>query len=438
MKPERILNAFLNNEQRGDSRFQAYSLKNIKTILSLLGNPHRELACIHVAGTNGKGSVSIMLSAILRRAGYRVGLYTSPHLRRLNERIQINGRRISDKELLGHMEHLQKALANHKKIAPTYFDALTILAFMHFKNNTDVCIIEVGLGGRLDSTNVITPLISVITSISLDHTALLGSSLASIAAEKAGIIKRGKPVVVPMFNDEEIKNVIEQEALSKKASVYMLGRDFFSSDIRQFDYHQQFTYYTQTKNQEECHYCDIHLNAPSPAQISNACLAIKTVSLLASMGFSVRETHIRSALARLQIPGRMEYLSLEPLVIYDPAHNEEAIRNLISTLRGLFMGKNFVCLISLMKDKNYTLLLELLTSFSPHPLFIHPLDDPRSLSAGDIAELQKSMSSIILCSNILDIGDHLKHCMNGNTALLITGTFRLYEFARRLVKALNF
>ncbi|HXK65543.1 MAG TPA: Mur ligase family protein, partial [Spirochaetota bacterium] len=214
------LQSLANNESHA-SNFTNYSPDTIVAVLNLLGNPQHKLPCIHIAGTNGKGSTAHMIAAILQAAGYTVGLYTSPHLIRYNERISINGKEITDEEISEYTEMLE-TLCNTHSYTPTFFDAFTMIAFLHFYNSVDIAIIETGLGGRLDSTNIVTPLISVITPISYDHTAILGSTLHEIAYQKAGIIKKHIPVI-SATQKPEAKEVLQKEASMKQSPIFFVG-----------------------------------------------------------------------------------------------------------------------------------------------------------------------------------------------------------------------
>ena len=303
-------------------------LENIKTLLNLLGNPHRKIPTIHIAGTNGKGSVSYFLAEIFRIAGFKVGLYTSPHLVDFRERIQINKKMISKRSVARGLEKIEKMIRQEKKKDPTfsatYFEVATALAWDYFhEKKVDITVLETGLGGRLDSTNICVPLVSVITSIGIDHTDILGKSLAAIAKEKAGIIKEGIPVVVGETRKPRL-SLLRQEAKRKKAPFVLIPsyRRLKKRDTQEcFDYESSFFKLP-----------NITLSMLGKHQIQNAVTAIATLEQLRETSFEVSDAAIRKGLAQSQWPGRFQILNKEPLLIVDGAHNVEGILSLRQTL----------------------------------------------------------------------------------------------------------
>lgn len=229
---EKRLEPLIDNEKTGHVSFVNYSLKDIKYLLKHFGNPHKRTKMIHIAGTNGKGSVAYMLNSILIASDLRVGLYTSPHLDRINERIKVNNKEISNQVLHRYTDELMDILDKKPDLRPTYFDALTLFAFRYYdEQDVDIAVIETGLGGRLDSTNVISPLISVITDISIDHKNVLGNTIREIASEKSGIIKKKKPVITSNSNRvalEEITNTAKECS----SELFILNRDFRIKNIK--------------------------------------------------------------------------------------------------------------------------------------------------------------------------------------------------------------
>jgi len=298
-------------------------LDRIKLLLEHLDNPHLKFKSIHVAGTNGKGSTCAMIASILKEAGYKVGLYTSPHLFQYNERIKINGKDISDKEFA-------EGLARIKRISrkepgsfgrPTVFEALTALAFWYFaKKKVDYAVVEVGLGGRLDATNVITPLASVITNIDLEHTAILGRTPAKIAAEKAAIIKPDVPVITAEDKSEALK-VIKYQA-EKKGSLLI-----------------------QVKSEGE----GLKSGLLGEHQKTNAACAVAAVKLA---GISVGQRAVLDGLKRVRWPGRFQVIKKKPLTIIDGAHNPAGARVLTGALGSRFPGKKFTFIVGTQKDKD--------------------------------------------------------------------------------------
>ncbi len=302
-------------------------LENIKTLLNLLGNPHKKIPTIHIAGTNGKGSVAHFLAEILRIEGFKVGLYTSPHLVDFRERIQINKKMISKHSVVRGLEKIEKIIRQEQKKDPTfsatYFEVATALAWDYFhQQKVDITVLETGLGGRLDSTNICTPLVSVITTIGIDHTDILGKSLAAIAKEKAGIIKERIPVVVGEIRETRWR-LLQKEAQRKNAP-FVLASHFKLPNIT--------------------------LAMQGRHQIQNAATALATLAELKKTSFGVSKNSIRKGLTQSQWPGRFQILKKKPLLIVDGAHNVEGILALIHTLNEKKI-KNPIFVFGLNSDK---------------------------------------------------------------------------------------
>jgi len=320
-------------------------LHNITSLLTLLGNPHQSLRTIHIAGTNGKGSTSAFLSFILRETGIKTGLYTSPHLLDIRERIAIDGVVIPKeklKELVIRIKPHIRRLANIPFAHPTYFEVLTAIAFTYFQEEgVELSILEVGLGGRLDATNVATPWVSIITNVDLDHTERLGKTIKEIAFEKAGIIKEGGIVITAEEKEEAIK-VIERVSRDKGATLYRVGRDVILESER-----DGFTVCTQKKR-----YSNLKINLLGAYQMINASLAIAAVELLEDHGLKVSEAQIREGLEKSFWPGRLEIVSQRPQLVLDGAHNPAAARKLTHALLELFNFERLILVLGILKDKD--------------------------------------------------------------------------------------
>lgn len=400
----------LTNNEKSSQNFTNYSLDGIRELLGRLGNPQNSLSIIHVAGTNGKGSVCHMTESILRHHGYKTGLYTSPHLLHENERIRVNSIPISNQDFNDTAELCFKSAKN---IQITYFDFITAMAFVHFKNvKADVVVCEVGLGGRIDTTNVVHPLVSVITSISMDHTHILGKSLSEIAYQKAGIIKPNIPVVtsnigIPL---EEIT----REAEKQKSTLYTIENDFFALHSENNGRSISFDYRSDNFEIKK-------INIPHPGifQSHNASLAIKASSFFCELDADT----VRNALFRVKIPGRMEFLRESPTIIFDPAHNEESIISLGDTIRRMNISPDTV-FISLMKDKNPEFLLaQIRAIFIKCQIIYVTLDDTRSFIPEDSAPINRIIDS----HNTDALADTIKKSHSG--CVLFTGSFRIYGTA---------
>jgi len=328
------------------------ALSNTMTLMEIMGDPQRKFRSIHVAGTNGKGSTSAFTASMLQAAGYRVGLYTSPHLVSFTERIRINNVPLSEDKVVELAQRVregyQSLSQDDQRLNPTFFEVTTAMAFTYFaEEGVDIAVIEVGMGGRLDSTNVITPLVSVITNIDREHTEFLGDTLELIAAEKAGIIKPGVPVVTGAIQPEVIA-VIEQEARAKNTSVYRLNRDF-SHGAPSSEQQQSFSYQGIKASYE-----NVLINMRGHYQVDNACLAIAIVELLGGRGLVVDEQALRRSLAQAKWEGRLERVAQRPDIYLDGAHNPASANVLATAVKELKASyKRMVLIIGILGDKDY-------------------------------------------------------------------------------------
>lgn len=358
-------------------------LERIGELCRLLGNPEKGLRFIHVAGTNGKGSFCAMMASVLSHAGYKTGLYTSPYIRFFNERMQINGEPISDAELAEITSYV-RPFADSMSDRPTEFELITAIAFEYFKRNgCDVIVLEAGMGGRLDSTNIIeSPLLSVITGIALDHTAFLGDTVEKIAAEKAGIIKRGRPV---LFGGEgaEAEAVISSTAAVRESEFFKVDRGGLcvkatSLDGTLFDFGDR---------------RDIKLRLLGMYQPRNACTVLCAVDILRKYGFAVDEMAVRSGLEDTLWQGRFEIIRKEPLVIFDGAHNPQGIDAAVESVKQYFGKRKLLVLTGVLKDKDHRYIASRLAEIAADIFVITP-DNPRALSADEYAdELRQSGAS---------------------------------------------
>lgn len=342
MDKEKILQKIFSLNQFGIK----LGLDSTKKLLAKIGNPHLRLKCFHVAGSNGKGSTSSFIASILMEMGFKVGLYTSPHFVRFNERIKINGNEIEDEYLVEFINQINSYIDNEK---PTFFEITTSLAFKYFDDNSvDYAIIETGLGGRLDATNVIDPISSVITSISLEHTEHLGNTIEKISFEKAGIIKNDKPVFIGKLNDEAEK-VIVQKAVETNSPIIKI-KDYI---VEEGDYLK-----IKCKN----FYLNLY-ETPLKGyhQLLNSALAIKTIDENFSVNSSQILNGIKNVIGNTGIQGRYEIYNDKPRVIFDSAHNPEGIQIFIDEFKKEKDNYEKSTLVfSVMKDKNIKLMLDLL------------------------------------------------------------------------------
>ena len=308
----------------GDTAYKK-DLSNITLICQHLNNPQNNFKSVHVGGTNGKGSCSHMLSSVLQEAGYKVGLYTSPHLVDFRERVRINGEMISKESV---SEFMLNNIDFFEQSNVSFFEMTVGLAFNYFSNNkVDIAIIEVGMGGRLDSTNIINPILSVITNISIDHTKFLGSNISQIAKEKAGIIKENIPVVIGE-TQEEIKDIFIKTAKEKNSEISFA--DNFKTNIYDSDLKGNY-------------------------QKKNIKTVLKSVELINNIGFKIENTHLKDGICcvvkNTGFQGRWQILQKEPMIVCDTAHNEAALKEVISQLKN-FDNSNLHFIIGFSNDKN--------------------------------------------------------------------------------------
>jgi len=327
-----------------------YDLRRVVELLAQLGNPHLKARSVHITGTNGKGSTAAMLASVLTTSGYTTGLYTSPHLHTWRERIRVDGELISEEELVSVVEKLKPEVeaVNRRDTYGqlTTFEILTALAFTYFeRKGVDFQVLEVGMGGRFDATNIITPEVCVITSISLDHTEVLGSSLAEIADEKAAIIKPGSSVVTSSQVDE-VAHVIREACLNCGVGLVRLGSDVTWQGLS-FDLDGQFL-------QVEGRLGSYQLSIPllGDFQLENAATAVATLEVLVEKGFNISTDSITDGLARVSWPGRLQVLGHHPFLVADGAHNPDSARRLIQSLKQCFDFDRATLVVGASSDKN--------------------------------------------------------------------------------------
>ena len=349
-------------------------LDRIRALLAALGDPHKQLRFVHVAGTNGKGSTAAMLDSCLRCAGYRVGLFTSPYINRFNERIQVDGVPIPDNDLVRLVEQVQPA-ASAMADVPTEFELITALGMLYFvQTRCDIVVLEVGLGGALDSTNVIDPPeCAVITALGMDHVKELGPTLADIAAAKAGIIKPGSPVVsyggVP-----EADQVIARTAAAQGAPLTVA--DFGKLALRDASLEGQTFDYDGLEG--------LTLPLLASYQPRNAAVAIEALRALRTRGWQIPDSAIRQGLAQVRWPGRFELLRRDPPFLLDGSHNAHGMRATVESLRALFPGEKFVFLVSIMADKDADEMLRLLLPLAKGFVTV-TAPSPRAIPAAELA-----------------------------------------------------
>jgi len=392
-------------------------LRNIRALLHFCDDPHKQFRSVHIAGTNGKGSTAAMIAAVLQSAGYRTGLYTSPHLVKFNERIRINGKMISDADLIRYTAFFRPAI---DKFKATFFEATTAIAFKYFSDEmVDVAVVETGLGGRLDATNVLIPEVSVITSIAKDHTQHLGNSLRRIAREKGGIIKRGKPCVIGAMGRSarrELNRIAEQRysRLIPIDAVKSTNRRENAADVQVVDFASKKTSYEK-----------IRIPLTGEHQMMNAKAAIAAIECLRSKGVPVSVHAIRRGFEQVRrltgIRGRFEILQRRPLIVLDVCHNPDAVSVTTASLRE-FDYRKLILVFGVMKDKDYRSMIRTFAALQPIVFAVQP-DIERALTAGIIADIFRESNCRV--HSWKTVADGLREALRAqrkNDLLLVCGS----------------
>lgn len=414
-----------------------YGLERTYKLLELLGNPHKKGKFIHIAGTNGKGSTTAMLVELLRERGYKVGMYTSPFLEEFEERIQINGVNIPKSILAELITRIKVAVDkvieegyNH----PTEFEIITCLMLLYFaEENVDYGVIEVGLGGRLDSTNVITPILSIITSISFDHMNLLGNTLAEIAKEKAGIIKDGVPVVIYPQEEEALKSIKEKCLETKsKLTVTDLSMGKFFDVVDEDNIYQLVDINLDGENFE------VKLPLLGEHQINNLLVALeayKEICLREGIDFSKED--IKEALRKVKWIGRLEVMNKKPLVVIDGAHNIQGISKLKTNVEKYFKYKRLFLLLGILADKEVEKMVEVIV---PDAYKVYSLT-PLSTRAENAEELKKVIDKYNNnCAAYESYDEALKCALDEadeNDLILISGSLYMIGDMRKKIRKLE-
>jgi dihydrofolate synthase/folylpolyglutamate synthase len=372
-----------------------FNLDRVRQLLHAIGDPHLAYPTIHVAGTKGKGSVSALCASVLKAAGYRPGLYTSPHLVRLTERIRIDGEEIAEEAVVELVEALRPHVAQIPEL--TMFEILTALGLLHFaRQGIQFGVIEVGLGGRLDATNVLSPIVSVITSLSYDHMQLLGNSLSDIAREKAGIIKPGVPLVVAP-QQYEAARVVEEVARERGAPLVQVGRDWlFAPGARDLDRQSLFIWpareqglmdaFVDSAGGEEWAPPRYEIPLLGYHQVINAAVAYAALQVVREKGFAIEEAAIQAGYRSVSWPGRFQILWRSPVVLVDSAHNRDSALRLRIALDDYFPGKPVTLVFGALADKDIPgMLAELLPRVSR--LILTQAMHPRAATPDELAEL---------------------------------------------------
>jgi len=419
------------NERHLRYNVDTFNLKRMQKLLSLVGSPHKKIDTVHIAGTKGKGSTATMLAKMLEANGYKVGLYTSPHVLDLHERITVNSKMITKVEML---RLLNRIYAPVEKMsvdgAPTFFEIMTALAFMHFTDmGTDIAVIETGLGGRLDSTNVIKPKVVGITSLSIDHHLQLGDSIDRIAMEKAGVFKKGIPIVT-VQQEAEAMRVLRQQAAVVKAPISVTGGDIdFSHRFEtspEHGPHNRICLTTPTSRFE-------HLRVPLHGihQAINCGLALAMLDKLKASGFKVDNDKVVKGLSNVKLAGRMEMVCEDPRILIDAAHNAASIRALIHAIGQNIPYDSMVVIFGCNEDKDVKGMLRELQYGADKVIFTRS-SSAKAMSPDELAEIYGLISGK-MCQAAASLGEALRlagSAVGKEDLICITGSFYLIGQAK--------
>ena len=396
-------------------------------LMERLGEPHLDFKSVHIAGTNGKGSTAAFISSALGKAGYKTGLYTSPHLERFSERIKINDAEISEDDINAISDEVKAAARSLPAGEPTYFEFTTAMAFVYFaRQDVDIAIIETGLGGRLDATNIISPLVSVITPVALDHADYLGSTIEEVAAEKAGIIKESIPVIIGK-QEAAAATILSTIAAEKGARTFLYDSDFKLNNSGEdcFDY----SGVSEGLNNVEISLYGAH-------QQENASVALACLEVLAGSGFALSADVLRKGVRETSWPGRFEVVSSNPEIILDGAHNPSAAKGLAASLKNRFDGNKGVIVAGFMADKDIEGILAELAPLASTIILTRPSEDRAFDPAGGASEIKKSLKrcETTVIPDIKEAIDKGIMLAKEKSFIIITGSLYTVGEARTILK----
>jgi len=411
-----------------------FNLNRMRLLLRKLGSPHKGIQAVHIAGTKGKGSTATMLAEMLKACGHKVGLYTSPHICDVRERISVNGEMISQAALTRLICHVHPHIEKMSD-KPTFFEIFTALAFSHFaKQKVEVAVIETGLGGRLDSTNVLKPVVCGLTSISKDHMQQLGDNLAKIAAEKAGIFKASVPIVsVPQ--PPEAKRVLVRAAKASKSQLMFTGEDI------------EFSFRVESSREAGCHtrvclttprsrFEHLHVPLLGEHQALNCGLALALLDQLKGQGMEIDDERAIEGLAGVYVPGRMEMVREAPRVLVDGAHNAASVQALIRAIGQNIPYDSMVMVFGCAVDKDVVGMMEQISTGADKVIFTKALNNPRAAEPEDLAEayLECCGREVQIAENLTEAISIADIAVSREDIICITGSFYLVGEAKELLQ----
>ena len=388
-------------------------LDSIRELCRRLGNPQEQLKFLHIAGTNGKGSVSAYISTVLQCAGYRVGRYISPVIFEYRERIQVNGRMITKNAMCYGIERI-KAVCDEMVAEglahPTSFEVETALGFLYFlEKNCDIVVLETGMGGLLDATNIIQNTITaVFTPISMDHMKFLGNTLEEIAIQKAGVIKPGC-AVVSTLQSSEIMEVLNRRA-SELDCTFTVSDPGKLKNVRFGLEHQRFDYGRRKK---------LEISLAGRYQVENAVLAVEVLDVLGEKGFPVTEEHLHRGLRETQWPGRFTMIKKQPIFIVDGAHNEDAAKRLAESVSFYFTNRKIIYIMGILRDKEYDKIIALTHEYADHIITVTSPGNPRAMSAYELAQEVAKVHPKVTAVDSLEEAVEMSHLLAGSEGVII-------------------
>lgn len=397
------------------------SLNAMKYFMEEFGHPEKDLKVIHIAGTNGKGSCVEMMTNILIKAGYKVGKFLSPHLVSYNERISIQNNNITNDEMEELIKKIEPKINKYNQISDvetTLFELETTMAILYFyQNNCDFVVLETGLGGLYDCTNIVNPLVSIITSVGYDHMHLLGNTLEEIATQKAGIIKENSETIF-VEQDKDVNNVIKQTCINKNNKLHLVKKEninnySYNNDYQKFDY----------KN-----YKNIQINLKGEKQLLNSSICIECAEILRNNGYTITEEALREGLKTVIHRGRFEIINRSPLMIFDGAHNKPAIENFVKSIDMYYKKENKVYIISILKIKDYKMILKkLLEDEKSAFIFTDGNDKERYNSSIELLENAKKYTNNtrLYAMSLNDAIDEVKEKYK-DSVIFFVGSFYIY------------
>ena len=436
--------AYIKNTAKFGSK---YGLERTEKILELLGNPHKKLKCIHIAGTNGKGSTTAMVTNVLVQAGYKVGSYISPFIEEFEERIQINNVNISKEDLSHVIAEVSSAVDKVVELGysnPTEFEIITCAGFLYFyKNNIDYAVVEVGMGGRLDSTNVIIPILSIITSISLDHTQILGDTIDKIAYEKAGIIKSGIPVVMypqQKQSEELIERMCKEKnskliKVSKNSSIYLGKENLQQVAITSMEgtvYNDILTQKMKVQTLNNDYIIDLALLGKH--QLLNCSVAVHAIEELIGQGAKINKDNILMGLVTVKWPARLEVMNKRPLVVVDGAHNIDGIKNLTESIDMYFNYNKIILILGILADKQVEDMIKTIVPKVSRVITVTPNSERAELSKQLKVQVEKYSTN---CESIENYDEAYKKALSycdEEDLLLVCGSLYMVGDMRKIIR----